>query len=117
MGFAISKCLSQKTGKPLKTYESEPEAKCNANYLCIVHKHEMAPYYCGRCSKWHLAPKESHTPSIPCYWCTGRDGKNKDLYPSERVALRRALIIEQRTPIRLRAYKCPHAEGWHLTSK
>lgn len=117
MGFPISKCTNRKTGRPLKTYESELEAKCNASYLCTVHKREMVPYFCSRCSKWHLAPKESHTPSISCHWCMGRDGENKDLYPSEQVALRRASIIEKRTSIRLRAYKCPHEDGWHLTSR
>lgn len=66
MVFPIYKCIGRKTGKPLKTYESELEAKGNANYLCIVYKREMAPYCCIRCSKWHLAPKESYTPSIPC---------------------------------------------------
>jgi|SRR4051812_45686515 hypothetical protein len=117
MGYPSSTCFGRTSGKPLQTYDHEAEAAHQADYSRGVFKTELHPYRCRGCSKWHLAPAESHTPSVTCNWCTGRDGRSKELYPSEEVALRRAQIIEERTSVRLRAYECPRDEGWHLTSK
>ncbi len=116
MGYPSSTCFARRTGKPLQTYDNESEAAYQADYSRGVFKTELHPYRCDGCGKWHLAPASSHTPSVTCTWCNGRDGRAKKLYPSEEVALRRAAIIEERSFVGLRAYVCPHDHGWHLTS-
>ena len=42
-------------------------------------------------------------------------GKHKELYETEEAAKTRAEIIEEEQGIKLKVYKCPSQDGWHLT--
>lgn len=54
-------------------------------------------------------------PTGTCTHCTGRDGRSKRTYPSEEDACRSAECRQARGGPRLRAYRCPWGDGWHLT--
>lgn len=112
-----SECKSRRTGKPLRTYLSESEAQSHANHIRRAHGTDLVPYKCERCGGWHLCPRERQTPSVPCEYCVGRDGRPKALYDSREAALRRAGILERERGVSLHAYECPEREGWHLTSR
>jgi hypothetical protein len=115
MGLTSETCVSKQSGNPLREYDSEGEAMEGAEYALYKYGTKVAPYQCRRCGGWHLSPKDRQTPSRPCDWCRGRDGRSKALYTSEQSALRRAAILRKEQGVHLRAYACPHSDGWHLT--
>jgi len=51
-----------------------------------------------------------------CKHCRGKDGKQKDIYVTFQSAFDTAEFIEKDRGIYLNVYKCPHGNGWHLTS-
>lgn len=97
-------CKSKRTGKPLAVFDSEADA---LSFMERKGIENQIPYECRACQKWHLSPKERHTPSVHCDAC------GKALYQTEQAAEQRAHIIGTS----LRVYECPYGEGWHLTSK
>jgi hypothetical protein len=50
-----------------------------------------------------------------CGYCSGKDGKKKDVYETIQSAIDAAKFFEEERGIYLNAYKCPHGNGWHLT--
>jgi len=108
-------CRGRKTGRPLTEYDSEQEALEGAEYARRRYGNEMVPYRCETCGKWHLSPADRRTPSYPCPYCRGADGKSKESYLTEEDARRRARILRREQSARLRVYPCPHGQGWHLT--
>lgn len=50
-----------------------------------------------------------------CDYCTGKDGKPKDIYENFQLAFDTAKFIEEDRGIYLNVYKCPHGNGWHLS--
>lgn len=116
MGYRSTSCVSRSTGIGLMTFETKAEADQQAQYSKAAYNTNLTPYVCQKCKQWHLAPTTSHTPSVTCDYCCGRDGEPKALYPTEEIALRRAAIIDSQRHVRLRPYMCPYFDGWHLTS-
>ncbi len=103
-------CTSSRTQKPLTEYDSKHEAD-----MVAARYEGMVSYHCSCCDKWHLSPQYNQTRSRPCPWCTGRDGKSKQSYPTKQVAQRRAHIIQSKRYVTLTVYECQWGEGWHLT--
>lgn len=108
-------CFSKQTGSALTEYNSEDEAEQGANYANFNYGRDLGPYFCSKCRKWHLAPKDRQTPSVKCDYCRGRDGKAKDLYHTFSDAKKRAEIIKQEKGLVLQVYECEYNSGWHLT--
>jgi predicted RNA-binding Zn-ribbon protein involved in translation (DUF1610 family) len=98
-------------GKPLSVYYSEHEAKEGAYHVKTQYRLNLSPYQCSRCGLWHLSPAERQTPSRDCIAC------GKRLYESKAAAQKRAGIIEDEQEIRLKVYRCPHQNGWHLSKQ
>lgn len=112
-----SKCLSPRTGKPLKTYMSESDAQRAVGHVRFEYGNEMVLYRCEDCGLWYLSPRNRSTPATLCPYCKASDGSRKDLYVTKKDAKQRAKIIREKRAAKLQVYKCPHQEGWHLTSK
>jgi hypothetical protein len=55
------------------------------------------------------------TPNLKCKLCKGQDGLEKTVYKTKQEATNTANQIEKENQINLRAYQCPHGNGWHLT--
>ncbi len=110
MSFKSATC-SGRTGEPLTEYNSEYEAQQGADYANIDYGANFIPYRCHTCGLWHLSPKNRQTPSIICGIC----GKN--LYKTKKDAEKRAAILKKEQGARLRVYRCPCNDGWHLTKK
>ena len=117
MGLKSDTCFGKKTGRPLTEYDSEAEALEGAAYAKERYGQNLMPYRCDRCGLWHLAPKSRHTPSEPCAYCTGADGKPKEAYKTQRSAQRRADIIRKEQGVELKVYPCEYGSGWHLTKE
>ncbi|MCS0048981.1 MULTISPECIES: hypothetical protein [Vibrio diabolicus subgroup] len=115
MGRKSETCFSKKTGTPLTAFDNEIEAQQGADYANFQYGHDLAPYKCDKCGLWHLSPKDRHTPSKTCNYCTDRNGRPKELYRSQKDAVTRAKIILQESGIYLNAYECHQYIGWHLT--
>ena len=116
MSIKSDSCYSKRTGEPLTEYVSEDQAREGADYTNSKYKNSsLAPYRCSKCNKWHLSPRDRQTPSIKCPSCTDSNGFYKDLYPSRKVAERRAGILHKERGVRLHVYKCAYHNGWHLT--
>jgi hypothetical protein len=113
--FAKSTTCSSSKGRPLTEYPTEAAASEAAAYVAQQHGLDLVPYRCPRCHHWHLSPRERNTPSEHCSFCTGSSGEAKALYRSRRDAARRAQIIGDERGLRLKVYRCPHHQGWHLT--
>lgn len=107
-------CISPKTGKARKSYDSEACAIEEARFLTSSYG-EQYPVRCDSCGEWHLMPASRHTPSKACEYCTDGDGNGKQLYFTKDGATKRAKIISEERGLRLDVYECPHAKGWHLT--
>jgi len=105
----------KKDGEPLSQYYSEYEANEGASYIKQKHGLDLVPYDCPKCGYWHLSPIDRQTPSKECIYCTDSHGKHKELYETEETAKIRAEIIKEEQGIKLKVYKCPKQEGWHLT--
>ncbi|MGP1520876.1 MAG: hypothetical protein ACTTIZ_05205 [Treponema sp.] len=119
MVFDSTTCFGKvNSGKPLKTYSTESEAVEVAEYALQHYDNELVPYKCDRCEYWHLSPKDRITVKLnkPC-GCTDEKGSPKALYLSEKDAEKRAKIIFNEEGKKLRVYKCPYSNGWHLTHK
>ncbi|MDR2728288.1 MAG: hypothetical protein LBB56_04085 [Chitinispirillales bacterium] len=98
-------------GKPLSVYYSESEANEGAYHVKSHYRLNLSPYQCSRCGFWHLSPSSRQTPSRDCIAC------GKRLYESKEGAQKRAGIIENEQGIRLKIYRCPHQNGWHLSKR
>lgn len=48
--------------------------------------------------------------------CCGKDGKRKNLYPTEPEAMVVAGERRFATGITMHVYRCPEGGGWHITS-
>jgi len=105
----------KKDGEPLSQYSSEYEAKESASHIRQKHGLDLSPYQCSKCGYWHLSPTDRQTPSKECMYCADSHGKHKELYETEAAAKTRAEIIEKEQGIKLKVYKCPEQDGWHLT--
>ncbi len=110
-------CMNRRTGKPLTEYDSEYEAIDAAEYVNRTYRLNLVPYKCHKCGLWHLSPKNRQTPSKKCYNCLDAAGAPKDLYRTREIAERRAEILYYEKGVSLNIYKCPYANGWHLTKK
>jgi len=108
-------CFNQKNGEPLTEYISEYDAKQGAEYVKASYGHDLIPYRCSSCGKWHLSPRNRQTPSRICHFCKDSYGNSKDLYKTEEAAVQRAKIIEKEQGIKLKVYRCHYADGYHLT--
>ena len=116
MGFRKSTiCIGKKSQQPVTEYDSQAEARDGADYARLTHRSHLVPYLCDCCRLWHLAPKNRHTPSTTCYFCTAANGKPKQAYVTEEVARRRAKIVGIERGITLCSYPCRYGQGWHLT--
>ena len=113
--MAKSTTCFKKDGEPLSYYDSEYEANKGASHVRYKYNLDLSPYQCSKCGYWHLSPKNRQTPSKECIYCTDSNGKHKELYETEEAAKLRAEIIEEEQGIKLKVYKCPEQEGWHLT--
>lgn len=116
MSTKSTTCFGKMSGQPLTEFSSKSDADAEVAYQNIYRQKDMVSYRCIKCGKWHLSPKERQTPSVPCDFCRGKSGNAKELYDSEEDALNRAEILLAEHGSHLRAYRCPHMSGWHLTS-
>ena len=105
-----------KDGTPLKSYESEAEAKEAVKFVKNKYKNEQVSYKCSNCGFWHLSPKERQTPNHKSN-CLDSTGKPKQAYPSKEVAVTRAKIIFEEQGIKLYVYHCAQCGEYHLTHK
>ena len=105
----------KKDGEPRSQYSSEYEAEESASHIRKKHGLDISPYQCPKCGYWHLSPTTRQTPSKECTYCTDSNGNRKELYETEEAAKTRAEIIEAEQGIKLKVYKCPEQDGWHLT--
>jgi hypothetical protein len=105
----------KKDSKPLSAYFSEYEAFDGASHVKTEYGLDLSPYQCSKCGHWHLSPQNRQTPSKECIYCTDKKGKHKELYKTMETAANRAEIIEEERGIKLKVYKCPNQNGWHLT--
>ncbi len=108
-------CIGKAIGAPVTEYDSRDEAQAGADHARITYGRDLEPYQCSHCDLWHLAPGDRRTPSTTCPYCRGADGTPKESYVNEQDAMRRAAILREEQGIVLRAYPCPHGQGWHLT--
>jgi len=53
-------------------------------------------------------------PNRKCEFCKGQDGLKKTVYQTKQEAADTAYKIEKEQLLFLKAYKCPHSNGWHL---
>ena len=110
-------CTSRKTGKPVRRYDDRASAEAGARTVAQTWGDAMVPYACGRCGGWHLSPAARQTPCHTCRHCTDGSGRTKQSYATEAAARQRAKILEREKRVQLRVYRCPHGDGWHLTSR
>ena len=108
-------CVGSQSSRPLTEYDSEYDAREGADYANSRYHKNLVPYQCDRCNLWHLAPASRQTPSEPCGYCSGVDGKPKESYQSSDDAWRRADILRREQGVSLHVYACEHGNGWHLT--
>lgn len=108
-------CYGKISKKPLTEYPTINAAKTAAKHANSQYKQNLIPYKCQKCKKWHLAPKDRQTPSTQCNFCTGADGRPKELYRTKAEATRRADILLEESGKELTVYKCEYNNGWHLT--
>jgi hypothetical protein len=112
-------CYGKVSGKILKEYETERQAKEGAKYVLEKYGNEMLPYNCQDCRRWHLSPADRQTEhsSWSCS-CVDQNGSPKDGYQSQEDATRRAEILRGETGRKLNVYRCPSIRTiWHLTKK
>lgn len=112
-------CYGKVSGKVLKEYDTERDAKDGASYVLEKYGNQMVPYKCQDCRKWHLSPADRQTEHS--FWscsCLDQAGSPKDCYQSKEDAARRAEILMEETRQRLHIYRCPQIQSiWHLTKK
>ena len=109
-------CISNKTGKPLKSYATESDAIYHAQKSSEQYGKNLTHYRCNKCNQYHLTPKERDTPSSDCDVCSwSNSSKPKKLYPNEESARLRASIIYEEDGVRLKVYPCRYNAGYHLT--
>jgi hypothetical protein len=117
MSYKSETCFRRHDNSPLTTYTSFEEAENSAEYINIQYSNNLIPYECDTCSLWHLTPKDRHTQSKECDYCTDSNGSYKQLYFTESDAQKRADILFKEHGVLLNIYKCPHSHGFHLTKK
>jgi hypothetical protein len=54
------------------------------------------------------------TSNSKCKFCRGQDGLEKTVYQTQQEAADFARQIEKEQQLFLKAYQCPHGNGWHL---
>lgn len=108
-------CFGKVSREPLTEYYFEHDALEAAEYSKEQFGHELVPYSCIKCDKWHLSPKSRQTPTKTCEFCTAADGSYKDSYKTKADAKVRSKIIRDERGISLKIYQCRHENGWHLT--
>lgn len=109
-----SAVCKKKDGKPLKSYESEFEAKEAIEYVKMKYGDEQVIYKCSKCNFWHLSPKERQTPNHKSN-CLDSNGKPKQAYPTKESAEARAKIIFEEQGTKLYVYQCDQCGEYHLT--
>ena len=109
-------CTSKLNGKPLSVYYSKAGGQRGADEANERYGHNLVPYHCKECDFWHLSPKDRQTPNKKCSSCKDYKGNLKNLYETEQDAIRRSQILFEEQGVKLKVYKCPHVDGWHLTS-
>jgi len=106
----------KKNGEPLSVYSTWEEAERAAKYVKTNFGLEVVPYGCKKCKKYHHSPKDRHTPSRTCDYCTDSHGEYKELYESYEAAERRRRIIYEEKGIWLNIYECKYyLGGYHFT--
>ncbi|MGF1689046.1 hypothetical protein L4C36_20585 [Photobacterium japonica] len=110
-----STCFGKINQQPLSVFSMECLANEAAKHANNEYGRDLVSYHCNVCSHWHLTPKRRQTPSRTCTFCRGGNGEYKELYPTKEVSKQRAKIINDERFIKLKSYKCPHYDGWHLT--
>ncbi|WP_221796216.1 hypothetical protein [Oceanobacter mangrovi] len=110
-----STLCTTRTGKPRACYSTQEQAQSAADYAESAYGNAMVPYFCNRCSYWHLCPKDRHTPSTICNHCTDGNGRPKQLYLTYESAKKRAQLRYEEDGVLLNVYECCHNRGWHLT--
>ena len=53
-------------------------------------------------------------PNLKCEFCKGQDGLEKTVYQTKKEADDIVHKIKKEQQLFLKAYKCPHGNGWHL---
>lgn len=109
-----SKTCRKDNGEYLSEYHTLFEAEQAAADARKAFGHELAPIKCRACGYWHLGPASSRK---VCLYCFGSALFHKDLYPTREVALTEVARISREKKVSLDVYKCPHANGWHLTKR
>jgi hypothetical protein len=61
-----------------------------------------------------IYPPFVKTPNRKCKFCKGQDGLEKTVYQTKQEAAETAHQIEIEQKLFLKAYQCPHGNGWHL---
>ncbi len=112
--FDSSTCKSKVTNKPLKSYESEVEAKDAIRYVKETYGNDQVYYKCSECNSWHLSRSERQTPNY-LSTCTDSSGKPKHAYESKSSAEKRVKIISDEKGLDLNIYECDDCGKWHLT--
>ena len=110
-------CVNTKNGKPLSIYYSAADARDGADHASHAYGTKLAPYQCDRCGMWHLSPTEKgrgNAGNAKCSTCVSRDQYPKDIYRSKQDAQNRATALKKEKGIRLKVYRCPVHDGWHL---
>lgn len=100
---------------PLTEYDSRSEALEGADYTKAEFGYDLVPYACELCGYFHIGPGD-RAPGRTCEHCTGAEGGNKDIYPTEGEA-RRMVEAKRKRGVSLKFYPCPVGNGWHLTKK
>ena len=110
-----STTCTTRQGNPRACYSTQEEAQSAAHDAEFTYGNAMVPYLCGHCHNWHLCPKDRHTPSETCDYCTDSKGNPKQLYTTKAAAEKRARIRGEEDGITLYVYECRYSNGWHLT--
>lgn len=111
-----SDICTKKDGLPLKSYESEREAKEAVAYVKRQYGNEQVFYKCSQCGYWHLSPKDRQTPNHTSN-CLDASGQVKKAYPTKKAAEDCAKIIYKEQGKRLSVYRCSKCGEYHLTHK
>lgn len=106
----------KKDGTPLKSYETEFEAKQAIEYVKKRYGNVQIAYKCPKCNYWHLSPQERQTPNHQSS-CLDSNGKPKQAYSTYESAEMRAKIIYEERGERLYVYHCEQCGEYHLTHK
>ena len=108
-------CVGSISRMPLTEYASEDAAYEGASYERFRSGRRLAPYRCGTCGNYHLAPRERMVDATIACGCTNSSGEPKALYKSQRDAMKRVDMLRRERGMDLDVYPCEVGLGWHLT--